>query len=76
MYNGGLITFKFKDIDNLKALCLADLDIEIDETGVLVKEKESKNSVGYIEKVVGISPEELLSLYNYNISENTKNINV
>lgn len=76
MYNGGLITFKFKNIENLKALCLSNLDIEINETGILVKEKESKNIIGYIERIVGISFKELLSLYNYNIPENAENINV
>lgn len=63
MYEGGLITLRLKDNETLLAVSLCDIDIELQEERILIKNKENGDIIGELETVTGIEMDELLQFF-------------
>ena len=67
MYEGKLVTFKIKGREELYSSSLFDIDSEIDDKGLLLIDNNTKEKIGYYEKVWGISFDEMMSVLGYKI---------
>ena len=69
MYEGGLITFRLKDRETLLSVPLTQLDVEINENGLLIKNKENGEEIGYFKDVYGIDFYEMMQFFGYEFEE-------
>lgn len=63
MYEGGLVTLRFKDTETLLATSLSQIDVELQEERILIKNKEKGEILGELEEVIGIETDELLQFF-------------
>lgn len=63
MYEGGLVTLRLKDNETLLAISLYEIDIELQEERILIKNKENGDIIGELENVIGIEIDELLQFF-------------
>lgn len=63
MYEGGLVTLRLKDNETLLAISLCEIDIELQEERILIKNKENGDIIGELESVTGIEIDELLQFF-------------
>ena len=69
MYEGGLVTFRLKDKETLLSVPLTQLEVEINENGLLIKNKENGEEIGYFEDVYGIDFYEMMQFFGYEFEE-------
>ena len=69
MYEGELITFRFKDKESLVALSLFEIELESNEESIIVKRKENGEVLGELDNVIGIDFEEMLRILGYENQE-------
>lgn len=63
MYEGGLVTLRLKDNETLLAISLCEIDIELQEERILIKNKENGDIIGELESITGIEIDELLQFF-------------
>ena len=69
MYEGELVTFRIKDRETLLSVPLTQLDVEINENGLLIKKKENGEEIGYFDAVWGIEVDEMMRFFGYEFEE-------
>lgn len=69
MYQGQLVTFRLKDKEELVAVSLLDIDSEINENGLLLKNNKNGEIIGYFSAVFGIEFEEMMHILGYEFKE-------
>ncbi len=69
MYQGELVTFRIKDKEALVCLSLLDLDTELNENGLLLKNNKNGEILGYFEDVWGIDLNEMMRILGYEIEQ-------
>ena len=69
MYEGELITFRFKDRESLAALSLSEIELESNEESIIVKKKENGEIIGELENVIGIDFDEMMRILGYENQE-------
>ena len=69
MYEGELITFRFKDKESLAALSLFEIELESNEESIIVKKKENGEVLGELDNVIGIDFEQMLRILGYENQE-------
>ena len=69
MYEGELVTFKIKDKEALVSISLLDIDSEINEEGLLLKNNKNGEVIGYFEEVYGINFYEMMRILGYEFEQ-------
>lgn len=66
IYQGELITFYLKESDIAIAKSLTEVEIDFDDKGLLLMNKETKEPIGHVCHFVGIDEEDFFNFFNKN----------
>ena len=64
VYEDEIVTFTLLEKDILIARSLTDVDINIDDKGIMLLDKNTKESLGHIVKTAGLDFEDFCKFFN------------